>query len=44
MLSSEFQSHNIKIEDFNVNPINPFDPNTTKEGSENFKPIIRNVL
>ena len=45
MLSSEFQSHSIKIEDFNINPINPFNPNKTKGGgNENLKPITRNVL
>ena len=44
MLSSEFQSHSIKIEDFKINPINSFNPNNTKGGSENFKPITKNVL
>ena len=31
-LSSEFQSHSIKIEDLNINPINTFNPNNTKGG------------
>ena len=44
MLSSEFQSHSIKIEDLKINPINPFNPNKIKGGSENFKHITRNVL
>ena len=44
MLCSEFQSHSIKIKDFKINPINPFNPISTKGGSENFKPITRNVL
>ena len=35
MLSSELQSHSIKIKDFKINPINPFNPISTKEGSEN---------
>ena len=42
--SSVFQSHSIKIEDFKINPINPFNPNKTKWGSEHFKPITKNVL
>ena len=42
--SSEFQSNRIKIEDFKINPINPFNPISTEGGSENFKPITRNVL
>ena len=44
VFSSEFQSNSIKIEDFKINPINPFNPISTKGGSENFKPITRNVL
>ena len=40
---SENQSNCIKIEDFKINPINLFDP-STKGGSENFKPITKNVL
>ena len=43
-LSSEFQSHSIKIEDFKINTINSFNPNKTKGGSEHLKPITRNVL
>ena len=42
--SSEYQNHSIKIEDFKINPINPFNPNKTKWGSEHFKPITKNVL
>ena len=30
MLSSECQSHSIQIEDFKNNPINPFNPFSTK--------------
>ena len=44
MLSSKFQSHSIEIEDFKINPINPFNPMSTNEGGENFKPFTRNVL
>ena len=44
VFSSEFQSNSIKIEDFKINPINPFNPISTKGGSENFKPITRNIL
>ena len=32
MLSSEFQSHSIKIDDFKINPINYFIPICTKGG------------
>ena len=39
MLSSAFQTCSIKIEDFKINTINPFNPISTKEGSENLKPI-----
>ena len=44
VFSSEFQSNSIKIEDFKINPIKPFNPISTNEGSENVKPITRNVL
>ena len=44
MWSSKFQSNSIKIEDFKINPINPFNPISIKGGSENFKPITRNIL
>ena len=44
MLSSEFQTCSNKIEDFKINPINPFNPISTKGGRENFEPITRNVL
>ena len=45
ILSSEFQSCSIKIEEFKINPIHPFNPNSTKGGgSKNVKPITRNVL
>ena len=44
VLSSEFQSNSIKIEDFKINPINPVYPNSTNGGSKIFKPITRNVL
>ena len=37
MLSSKIHNHSIKIEDFKIKPINP-------GGSENFKPLTRNVL
>ena len=43
-LGSEFQSNSIKIEDFKINPNNPFNPISTKGRRENFKPITRNVL
>ena len=32
MLRSKFHNHSIKIEDFKINPINPFNPNKTKGG------------
>ena len=32
MLSSEFQTCSIKIEDFKIIPINPFNPISTKVG------------
>ena len=44
MISSEFQSNGIKIEDLKINPIDPFNPISNNGGSENFKPITRNVL
>ena len=44
MLSSEFYSHSIKMEDLKISPIKPFNSISTKGGSENFKPITRNVL
>ena len=46
LLCSEFQSNSIKIEDFKINPINPFNPNETNGGvgSEKFKTITRNIL
>ena len=44
VFSSEFQSKSIKIEDLKIKPFNPFNPTSTKEGSENVKPITRNVL
>ena len=37
VFSSELQSNIIKIEDFKINPINPFNPISTKEGSETLK-------
>ena len=43
-LSSKFQSHGIKIENFKIKPINPFNPISTKGESENVKPITMNVL
>ena len=44
MISSEYQSHSITIKDVKMNPINPFNPISTKGGIENFKPITKNVL
>ena len=41
---SEFQRNSIQIEEFKINPINPFNPISSKRGSGNFKPITRNVL
>ena len=38
-LSSEFQIHSIKIENFKINPINPFKPIKTKGGVK-----IKNLL
>ena len=37
MFSPELKINSIKIEDFKIKPINP-------GGSENFKPLTRNVL
>ena len=31
-LSFDFQSHSIKIKDFKINTINPFNPNNTEGG------------
>ena len=39
-LSSEFQSHSIKIEDLKINPINPFNPNKTKGGVNIFNLLL----
>ena len=44
MVSPEFRSHSIKIQDFKINPINPFNPISIKGGSENIKLNFRNVL
>ena len=44
MVGSKFQSHSITIKDVKMNPINPFNPISTKGGIENFKPITKNVL
>ena len=44
MLGSKFQSHSIKIDNFKISPINPFNPISTKGGNNNFEPITRNVL
>ena len=44
VFSSEFQSNSSNIEDLKINPIDPFNPISTKGGSENFKPITKNVL
>ena len=41
MLSSEFQTCSIKIEDFKINPINPFNPISTKMESGTIKSITR---
>ena len=37
MLSSQFQSHSIKVEDFKINPIHTFNPISTKEGGDKFE-------
>ena len=39
MISSEFWSNGIKIEDLKINPINPFNSISTKGWSQNVKPI-----
>ena len=44
MIRSKFQSHRIRIEDFEMNPINPFNPISTKGGSEMFELTTRIVL
>ena len=44
MLSSQFQSHSIKIQNFKINPINLINPISIKGRSKNFKLITRNVL
>ena len=44
MLSSEFESHSIKIEDFKINTIDIFNPIITKGRSDNFKSNTRNIL
>ena len=43
-LTSEYPRSSIKIEDFKINTYNPFNPISTKGGSENVKPITSNVL
>ena len=40
MLSSEFQSHSIKIEDFKNITINSFNPISIKRGNEIFKLLL----
>ena len=41
MLSSKFQTCSIKIEDLNINPLNPFNPISTKgEGVEHLKLLL----
>ena len=42
MLRSKFQSHSIRIEDFTINPLNPF--NNKAGAGGHFKIIARNVL
>ena len=43
ILTSKYQYQSIKIENIKINPMNPFNPISTKRGSENLKPISRNV-
>ena len=43
MLSSEFQSHSIKIEDLKINTINIFNPIGTKGENENYETNAMNV-
>ena len=43
VLTSEYQSPSIKIENFKVNIFNPFNPISTTWGSENFKPMSYNM-
>ena len=40
MLGTKIQSHSIKIMDFKIIPINPFNPLSTKGGVTNFKLIL----
>ena len=40
MLSSKFQSHSIRFEDFKINPINPVNPITTKRGSKHLNLLL----
>ena len=40
MLSYKFQSDSIKIEDFKINPINPFNPIGTKGGGVNILNLL----
>ena len=44
MISSEFQKCSIKMEDFKINPINPFNPIGTKGRNKSVKPNTRNFL
>ena len=44
MLSSKFHSHSIEIEDLKINPVNPFNSISTKDGGEMVKLITRYVL
>ena len=41
MFSSEFQSNSIKIKDFKINPINHFNPISTKGGVKIINLLIR---
>ena len=43
ILSFEFYSQSFEIEDFKINPINHFNPLSTKGGIEHFKVITKQV-
>ena len=43
MLSSEYQSHSIKIENFKINPINPFNSIRTKGGGSKHLNLLLGV-
>ena len=44
ILCCKFQSNSIKVEDFKSNPINPFNPISTKGGGFKFQTYYKDCL